>query len=76
MWKKFTEPGQPGEQLRPQYENMAAQLQTPGRMVGTGMVLDPQECQLLVLFFGKKLLCEGNKLMVLLWTLSDLHYAL
>ena len=33
VWKKFTEPGEPG--------NMAAQLQMQGRMVGTGMVSDP-----------------------------------
>ena len=42
VWKKFTEPGEPGELLRPHYENMAAQLQMQGRMVGTGMVSDPQ----------------------------------
>ncbi|CAL1139656.1 unnamed protein product [Cladocopium goreaui] len=39
VWKKFTEPGEPGELLRPHYENMAAQLQMQGRMVGTGMVI-------------------------------------
>ena len=42
VWKKFTEPGEPGELLRPHYENMAAQLEMQGRMVGTGMVSDPQ----------------------------------
>eukprot|EP00438_Fugacium_kawagutii_P033099 Skav229612 [mRNA] locus=scaffold510:303539:304660:- [translate_table: standard] len=58
VWKKFTEPGQPGELLRPQYENMAAQLQSPGRMVGTGMVLDPQCLLVLTRPQVTKLLCE------------------
>ena len=39
VWKKFTEPGEPG--------NMAAQLQMQGRMVGTGMVSDPQSSSIL-----------------------------
>ncbi len=42
MWKKFTEPGEPGELLRPHYESMAAHLLDQGRMVGTGMVSEPQ----------------------------------
>eukprot|EP00913_Durusdinium_trenchii_P021407 g20119.t1 len=39
VWKKFTEPGEPGESLRPYYESMEMQLLAEGRMVGTGMVI-------------------------------------
>ncbi|CAJ1445899.1 unnamed protein product [Effrenium voratum] len=38
MWKKFTEPGQPGEELRPFYQQLESSL-AGHRMVGTNMVI-------------------------------------
>eukprot|EP00439_Symbiodinium_sp_Y106_P020047 s3172_g2.t1 len=39
IWKKFTEPGEPGEALRPFYEQLQDALKGEGRMVGTKMVI-------------------------------------
>ena len=46
VWKKFTEPGEPGESLRPFYESMETQLVSEGRSVGTGMVSGAQEMEI------------------------------
>lgn len=39
IWKKFTDPGEPGEALRPFYEQLQDALKGEGRMVGTKMVI-------------------------------------